>query len=255
MFLAGVGDEKIRIRCAVDVAYQPVALVHGLTGSAPVPGERHPARVDQDPSLLRLAADHCGHDGKRDIVDGAHADAVHHQIEKHEYTRAHLGDAAQVLREMCSWCGADADLCRSEAVTTQKRRRGDGGRSLRLRGFLQPFAISAGIGLARMRQHATDFHATTLQDAGDPYNLHIVGSQAAAMAVAIYLDQSGEGRTARARGMCQRFRLVGAIENHRDVYAALPKCEHAGDFVGRKADGIDHVGDAGSREVFGFLDR
>jgi hypothetical protein len=65
-----------------------------VVGAAPAcrsRGERHPAGVDEDPSLRRLVADDGRQHRRRDLVDAADADVVHDQVvERRERRRGSL---------------------------------------------------------------------------------------------------------------------------------------------------------------------
>ena len=94
---------------ALDVADEPVALIHSLAGRAAVPGERHPARVDQDPAPLAVVPDHRRQDREGDVVGGADTDARHDEVEEDVDAGPHLGDAREVTGVVRGRRRADAD--------------------------------------------------------------------------------------------------------------------------------------------------
>src|SRR4051812_29037934 len=62
---------------ALHVTHRTVTVIVGLLCRATVPAHRHPAGVDDDPSLLRLVTDHRGEHRQRYILRRAHADIGH----------------------------------------------------------------------------------------------------------------------------------------------------------------------------------
>ncbi|KAG0923047.1 hypothetical protein G6F32_014418 [Rhizopus arrhizus] len=83
LFLVGFGQQQVGIDLAVDVAHQAIQLIHRLLGRAAVARHGHPAGVNKDPALVGLMADDGRQHGGGDVVDGAHAQPCHHQVEEH----------------------------------------------------------------------------------------------------------------------------------------------------------------------------
>src|SRR5437762_9924743 len=100
MLLARIVDDQVWPRGAIDITHEAVALIDGMRLGSPIAGQCHPAGIDQDPALVGPVTDNSGEDGKRNVVDRAHADAVHHQIEEYEDAGAHLSHPIELTREM-----------------------------------------------------------------------------------------------------------------------------------------------------------
>ena len=139
-------------------------------------------------------------------------------------------------------------------VCAQELGCGDGRSTLGLRGLGQAFAIATAVRFTGMGQHATQVEPGVGQDACDLHQIDVVRREAAAMAVTIVLDQHTRHLAAMRRGGRQRQCLIGCVEHHLDVGAALAQRDDARDLVGREAYRIGCVGEAVSREIFGFLD-
>src|SRR3990167_3553202 len=188
MLLAGVVHDQVGPGLAVDVANQAVALVDWVTLRSPIAGHRHPAGVNQDPSLLGPESDHRGEHRKGDVVDGADADAVHHQIEELKDAGTDLGHALKIAGKMRSRGRAYAHDRRRVAVAAQKLRGGDRRDALALRRLGQSDATPARIGLTRMGEHAANLDAAVPKNLGDVDDHPVVRKQAATMSVAVDLD-------------------------------------------------------------------
>ena len=90
MLLTRVADDEIWIRPALDIAHEAISLIDRMASCAPIARQGHPPAIDENPALLWfIPNDRCQH-RQRDIVDLAHADPVHDEVEEHEYAGAHL---------------------------------------------------------------------------------------------------------------------------------------------------------------------
>ena len=110
--------------------------------------------IDQHPALFRLGADHGGQHGNRDIVDGTDPDPVLDEVEEHVDPGAQLGDAFQILGEVCGRRRADADDRAGMTVSAQNFGGAHGGRTLVLGCLHQRIGRAQAIGLAGMGEDA-----------------------------------------------------------------------------------------------------
>ena len=109
MLLVGRDHDVVGQGVAVHIAHQSKPLIDRLCCSAAIPRHRHPARIDNRPSVLALVSDHGGEHRKRDVVDAAYAESRHHQIEKYEHARAYFRYTGEVFGKQRGRRGADAD--------------------------------------------------------------------------------------------------------------------------------------------------
>src|SRR6476620_3802741 len=150
------------------VAHNTVGLVHFLVRGATITRQRHPAGVGDDPTLVDLVTDHRCQHRNRDVVETAHIEAGHEQIEEHVHAGPHFGYTRKIVTERCGRCGTDAHdwTCHtggSEALSTAHNRiaftpghRADFFRSVTV------------VRIAGMRHHAAQFSTpASVQSAPD----------------------------------------------------------------------------------------
>ena len=98
MLLVGVGDDEIVDRPPAEIADHAVTLVDALLRGAAIARQRHPAGVGDDPVAIGLVPDDARQNRERDVVERAHAEARHDEIEEHVDAGAHFGDAVECAR-------------------------------------------------------------------------------------------------------------------------------------------------------------
>ena len=249
VLLARLRDDQVRIEFAGQIADETVTLVDPLRRGAAITRQRHPARIDQNPALLRLRADDGGENRDRDVVGGADTDTVHHQIEEHVHAGPHLRDAGQVFGEMGGRRRTDAD---DRAFMPRRPQRLRGGHShgpFVLRSRDEGIGRAEAVGFAGMGENAGELDAGLGQGGRDGDELGIGGGQPAAVAVAVDLDEGGWRHTSGAASLAQHRRLFGRIEQHLEVDAGFAETHRPLGGVRRHAHGISHVPKTVLREV------
>src|SRR5215469_5556641 len=119
LLLVGLDHEQILVWPAEHIAHQPVPLIDGLFGRAPVPRQGHPARVNQDPSLISLIADDRGKNTECNFIERTNTEPGHEEVEKCEGAGANFGDTVQIPGEESRRRGTDADDGRGKAGILQ----------------------------------------------------------------------------------------------------------------------------------------
>ncbi|KAG0778981.1 hypothetical protein G6F22_010905 [Rhizopus arrhizus] len=255
LFLVGFGQQQVGIDLAVDVAHQAIQLIHRLLGRAAVARHGHPAGVNKDPALVGLMADDGRQHGGGDVVDGAHAQPCHHQVEEHVHARAHFRHAIEVAGKVGGGRGADADDRARQPCLADRFSAADGSPALLFGHIGDRLQAAAAVGLAGMRHDAAQA-ACGMQHTGDGEKMLVITRlHAGAVAVAIDLDQRGHGAALGRGTIGDRLGGFDAVDDHGQVHALAAQGEHAVQLGRRHADGIQQIGDAGRGELFGFLQR
>ena len=102
-------------------------------------------------------ADHRRQHRQRDVVDPAHADAGHDEVEEHEDPGAHFGHAGEIGGEVRRGARADADHRAGKARAAQGVGGGDDRQPFLLGGAAQRLGTARRIAAAGMGQDAAQF--------------------------------------------------------------------------------------------------
>ena len=255
VLLVGVDDDQVGIGHAGGVTHQPIGLVDRLPAGTAVLRQRHPAGVDQDPSLVALVADHRRQHRQRDVVDLADTDPGHHEIEEHEHAGPDFGDAAEVGGVVRGRCGADADHRAGQPRLAQEGGGIDHAAALDLGTSTQGLGPTGRITGAGVRDHAAQFGAVLECVADVQQQLPVRRQHPGAVTVAVDLDQRRDARAGLARGLGHGLRLHHGVQHHAHVGAPGAQRQHLRQFRWRYADGVDDVAHAGRRELLGFEKR
>ena len=127
--------------------------------------------------------------------------------------------------------------------------------ALRLGRFGKSLAVAAGIRLARVSQHAAKLHAALSQRVGNFHDTRVVGSQPAAVTIAVDLDQNRGLRPAVAHRVDDGSRLLHGVEDRRDVDAARDERPQPRELVRRETDRVSDVLEPAIGEILRLLER
>ena len=193
-----------------------------------------------------MADDGCQH-GQGNVVDLAHPDPRHHQIEKHVYPGPQFGHACQILRGMRRGGGPDADHRAGQARCPQDICRPDNGAAFLLGKGGVGLRSADAIAFTRMRHHPGQT-ASRMQGPPQHHQQRIIRPQPAAMTVAVDLDQRRNGR---AKGT-QRLGLARTVKKNGQIASLCPQRLHAWQFPRGDAHGIKDVAIAGGVQRLGL---
>ena len=151
--------------------------------------KRHPARIDQHPSLSGLAPITVANT-ETAISSMAHPDPVLDEVEEHVDPGAQLRDAFQILGEVCGRRRAEADDRAGMTVSAQNFGGAHGGRTLVLGCLHQRIGRAQAIGLAGMGEDADEVGARR-RPCRPPRAAWDRPASITAMVIAIQFDEDG----------------------------------------------------------------
>ena len=96
MLLVGARQHEAFDHIAIRIAHGAIAIVDFLPLRSAVAAHGHPARIDNDPALLRLMPDDGGQHRQRDILRGTDPHIGHHQIEDRVNASPHFSYSVEL---------------------------------------------------------------------------------------------------------------------------------------------------------------
>ncbi len=189
---------------------------------------------------------------QRDLVEPAHAEAGHHQVEEHVDARAHLGDAREGLAEERGGRGADAHHRRAHG----RRRAGAARRAPRLRARAAPRRGSRPrCATCRSCRRASSRRAELAEAAPIASSSAASGFTPARWSSVSISTSAGSARPSRFGESRQRPRRLDAVEDHAELAARAAQRGHARELAGRDADRVEDVAEAAAKKHSRFLER